>query len=104
MLRGGSPVPGARVRLQMRRHQFLFGCNNFFAYANDDAANARFREYFAALFNYATLPFFWADYEPERGKTEQTRLRRLVDWAKGIGASTKGNPLVWQKLSPEWLT
>jgi GH35 family endo-1,4-beta-xylanase len=104
VLKDGRPVGDARVRVEMRRHQFLFGCNNFFAFAYDEETNRRFKEYFAALFNYATLPFYWAQYEPEPGNTQEARLRRLVNWAKDIGAATKGHPLVWEKLSPEWLT
>lgn len=101
---GGRPVQGAKVTLSMQSHQFLFGANNFFALSYDEATNTRFRELFADLFNYTTLPFYWANYEPQRGKTEEARLRRLVDWSHDIGVATKGHPLAWEKLSPEWLT
>ena len=37
---------------------------------------------FAALLNYATLPFYWGGYEPQEGKTQEARLEQMADWCR----------------------
>jgi endo-1,4-beta-xylanase len=66
----GNAVPGATVRIEQRRHAFLFGCNAFrLHYRHQDEDNPVYAARFSALFNYATLPFYWGIYEPEKGDT-----------------------------------
>ena len=99
----GKPVQGASVRLEQTRHGFLFGSNIFLLNLNDTSGLQKtYRERFAALLNYATLPFYWGAYEPTRGKPNQAGLEGMARWARDQGIVTKGHPLVWQQVYPEW--
>lgn len=102
--RDGSPVPDAQVELRMNRHQFLFGCDCYCANTYDTPEKEkRHKELFSGLFNYATLPFYWGQYEPVRGEKSEKRLSNMVEWCKSIDLSTKGHPLVWHEILPDWL-
>jgi GH35 family endo-1,4-beta-xylanase len=99
----GAPVSGARVKVEQIRHAFLFGCNAFPVLGYDDAKlEQAYEEQFAALFNYATLGFYWGAYEREPGRTQEKRLRRQAEWCKARGIATKGHPLVWHEVYPKW--
>ena len=99
-----QPVPEADVHVEQVRHAFLFGCNVFALDAyRDDAQNRGYAERFAALLNYATLPFYWAGYEPEPGQTGEARVRAMAQWCAQHGIATKGHPLVWHETAPDWL-
>ena len=60
----GNPVPGVTVKVEQNRHAFLFGCNAFRFYYHPDDRDSTYAARFSALFNYATLPFYWELYEP----------------------------------------
>lgn len=100
----GNPVPGATVRVEQRRHSFLFGCNAFTFYYHPDQQNSLYAARFSALFNYATLPFYWGLYEPEQGDTTayDEKHKRTVEWCKANQIETKGHPLIWYDLYPKW--
>jgi GH35 family endo-1,4-beta-xylanase len=100
----GRPVPGATVRVEQLRHQFLFGCNffNFEALPTTDQED-HYRQRFAALMNYATLGFYWPGYEPERGLPLYDYTDRVLDWTGPHGITCKGHPLVWDFADPKWL-
>jgi GH35 family endo-1,4-beta-xylanase len=102
----GKPVKGAKIRLQQLRHDFLFGCNLFaFARIGDADLEERYRSHFAAMFNYCTLGFYWAAYEPERGKPHYDYIDKVVEWTREHGIACKGHPLAWDHpvSSPRWL-
>ncbi|NMC03381.1 MAG: endo-1,4-beta-xylanase, partial [Chloroflexi bacterium] len=63
----------------------------------------RRNEAFLRLFNQATLPFYWARFEPERGRPQVERLRNLANWYNEHGCTVKGHPLCWHTLAPDWL-
>ncbi len=52
------------------------------------------------LYNYATLPFYWRGFEPERGRPDTRRLHRTAQWFHEHGVAVKGHPLVWHTLAP----
>jgi GH35 family endo-1,4-beta-xylanase len=58
---------------------------------------------FLDAFDLATLPFYWADFEPLEGHPRTRRLRRAAEWLAGHGVRLKGHPLVWHTLAPPWL-
>lgn len=99
----GRAVPRARVSIRERRSAFLFGCN-FFGLnpADNSPAQTAYRDQFAALFNYATLPFYWGAFEPEQGKPQFDRLDPMVDWCLAHGIEPKAHPLVWHEVYPSW--
>jgi GH35 family endo-1,4-beta-xylanase len=102
----GRPLAADQdVKIAMMRHTFLFGCNIFqWAGFNGDAAmQQKYREHFAALLNYATLPFYWNWYEPSPGITDQaTRSRDMAEWCRKNHIRPKGHPLVWQQAIANW--
>jgi len=101
---GKSLKSGSIVSIEQKRHKFLFGCNIFklnrCRTADDNAAYA---ERFAALLNFATLPFYWWNYERQRGKPDDARTEELVRWCKAHNITTKGHPLAWNSGQPPWL-
>ena len=102
----GRPVAGVRVSVEMVRHQFLFGCNIFmWGRAGSPADEAAYEDRFAALFNFATLPFYWSGYEPRRGEPAHESREKIARWCKEKGIVAKGHPLVWNHgaSAPRWL-
>ncbi len=103
----GKPVRHAAVKLEQRRHDFLFGANIFlFNHAPSPDLEAAYRERFAALLNYATLGFYWADYERKPGEPRYAYTDQVLEWTAKHGITCKGHPLVWDHpvSSPEWLS
>lgn len=102
----GKPVAGAAVKVEQLQHDFLFGCNFFmFARFQDAEREEEYRRRFAALFNYATLGFYWRSYEPERGKPNYDYTDKVAEWCRAHGITCKGHPLAWDHpaSSPNWL-
>lgn len=100
----GKPVPSARVAIEQTRHAFLFGCNAFLiGRAGDERSETAYRTQFAALFNFATLPFYWPGYEPRHGQPDHDRIAQMARWCRDHGITTKGHPLAWNFADPAWL-
>jgi GH35 family endo-1,4-beta-xylanase len=101
----GKPLnAGLTVNIQQTNHKFLFGSNIFRLHqCETPRANAAYEKHFAELLNFATLPFYWARYEPERGKPNDDRTREIVKWCKVNNVTPKGHPLVWNLADPKWL-
>lgn len=101
--RNGKPVRNAQVRIDMTRHDFLFGCNFFLLDPSDNSPwQLEYRRKFAALFNYATLPFYWGSFEFTEGKPNYPHLDSMVKWCLAHGITPKGHPLVWHQVYPFW--
>lgn len=100
----GAPIPGAEVEIQQTRHEFLFGCNIFlWGRAGKEQDEAAYRRRFAALLNYATLPFYWPSYERRQGQPDHERAAGIAQWCRRHGIATKGHPLAWNFSDPAWL-
>jgi GH35 family endo-1,4-beta-xylanase len=108
----GSALAGQEVVLEQTAHKFLFGTtwgNSTAALVNGELSgkekeqaelrNARFLE----LFNQATLPFYWARFEPVRGQPQTERILNTARWYREHGCVTKGHPLCWHTLAVDWL-
>jgi GH35 family endo-1,4-beta-xylanase len=52
--------------------------------------------------NYATLAFYWGSYERRPGRTREAHVRRQAEWCRDHGIATKGHPLVWHEVYPNW--
>ena len=99
----GKPVPGADVRVEMTRSEFLFGCNIFSLRPDStEPWQIEYQKKFTALLNYATLPFYWSGFERERGKPQYERLEAMARWCRDHGLERKGHPLVWHESVPKW--
>lgn len=99
------------IRVEQRRHSFLFGCIGFEAVplANGELAGhelevaRRIDARWVELFNMVTLPFYWAGFEPVRGQPDSERLRTAARWFRERGAHVKGHPLCWHTNTAPWL-
>jgi GH35 family endo-1,4-beta-xylanase len=99
----GEPLPNAQVRVQLAQHEFGFGCNAFLVnWIADDELQRAYEGRFSDLLNYATLPFYWAGYEREKGKTQEERLHAMAEWCARHQIPAKGHPLVWHEVYPAW--
>ncbi|HST51712.1 MAG TPA: endo-1,4-beta-xylanase [Pyrinomonadaceae bacterium] len=101
--RRGRRVGNASVRIEQTRHAFLFGSNIFRLDPRDSSPQQlTYQQRFAALFNYATLPFYWGAFERKEGRPDYERLEAMARWCAAHGITTKGHPLVWQEVYPRW--
>ena len=55
------------------------------------------------IFNYATLPFYWGNYEPEEGKPNKEVLMKAARYLMEKGVKVKGHPLCWHTVCADWL-
>jgi len=112
----GVPLVGTDVVVEQTAHEFLFGCIGFdlIPLANGEVgrqggadAPAGQDEDLAAkwleLFNFATLPFYWGDFEPVRGRPDTERLLAAARWFVDRGVVVKGHPLAWHTVTAPWL-
>jgi endo-1,4-beta-xylanase len=101
----GKPLRnGLAVKIEQKRHKFLFGCNIFkLNRCRTPEDNAAYEKRFAALLNFATLPFYWWNYERRQGQPADERTDEIVRWCKQHNITTKGHPLAWNYVDPRWL-
>jgi GH35 family endo-1,4-beta-xylanase len=100
----GKAVAGAKVSIEQTRHAFLFGCNIFsWGRLDDPNRESAYRQRFAELLNYATLPFYWPMYEPRRGEPQHAHAEQVARWCRQQGILSKGHPLAWNFADPAWL-
>ncbi len=108
----GKPIADAQVKLTQTSHEFLFGCNIFVLGQMKEKEQA-YEDSFLKLFNFATVPFYWAGTEPEQGKVRYEEgspyfwrrppADRIVAFGKKHGLTLKGHPLLWHAHNPNWL-
>ncbi len=112
-----AAVERAKARIEKRgKREMLFGAGGF-RYPYDGFRKNRrggteiryqglpgMKENFDSVFNYATLPFYLAEREPEYGKPDFEYLDHLQDAFTASGITTKGHPLWWAHTAgmPEW--
>jgi len=103
------------VRAEQQTHEFLFGCNLFvLGQLETPELNRKYEEAFARICNFATLPFYWGDLEPQEGKPRYAEgsayiWRRpppdvLLGWCTSHGITPKGHALLYakNKFMPDW--
>jgi GH35 family endo-1,4-beta-xylanase len=111
----GKPVKDAALEIHQKTHAFLFGCNLFVLdQLETPELNSKYEKAFAGLFNFATIPFYWRDLEPEEGKPRfeenspyiwrRPPPDRLVKWCKAHEITPKGHALMYVKnmFMPDW--
>jgi endo-1,4-beta-xylanase len=108
----GTPVSHQEILVKQKNHKFLFGSNwgdSTLALVNGELSGrekelAELRnEHFLQLFNQATLPFYWARFEPKRGQPQTQRILNVTRWYEKHNCVIKGHPLCWHTLTPDWL-
>lgn len=107
-LPNGEALPeGAEYRLKQVDHEFLFGGSLAADWSVPEKAwYPEFKEYFARLFNYATVNFYWASHEKIRGQWDYESAPLSSDiyqWARDQGMVVKGHPLMWHQVLPDWI-
>lgn len=107
----GTPVANKELKLKQVRHEFLFGCNCFFSVGllnheikpEENTLYAERLEQWLDLFNMATLPFYWGQYEPQKGHPRMEQLRVAAEYLHNRGILLKGHPLCWHTVTAPWL-
>jgi endo-1,4-beta-xylanase len=101
---GKSLKTGVSISIKQTRHKFLFGCNIFkLNKCRTPQDNEAYAKHFAELLNFATLPFYWWNYERQRGKPDDARTDEVLRWCKAQNITTKGHPLAWNYAQSRWL-
>jgi endo-1,4-beta-xylanase len=106
-----TPVANQEVTIEQTNHKFLFGTAAFDLvpltsgeYAGQEKEQAEGRaEKVDALFNAATLPFYWARFEQQHGKPITEKVKNAARWCLDRHMITKGHPLCWHTLTADWL-
>ena len=118
VLKDGAPLADSTVTVEQVDHAFRFG-NIGFEFVDwvggppsegaprsnhipTDDMEALAAKWFA-VFNQATLPFYWRQFEPVQGHPETERLTAAARWFVDRGVPVKGHPLLWHTLAPQWL-
>ena len=104
----GRPLSDAAVTIEQTSHAFGFGNIGFdlVGLANgspEGAGTQQLADLYVDLFNRATLPFYWGEFEHVRGVTATRRLHAAARWFAEQGVAVKGHPLVWHTVQPDWL-
>ena len=101
---GKQLPPGSTVKIEQQRHKFLFGCNLFKLHrCRTPQDNEDYEKHFADMLNFATLPFYWWNYERQKGVTNDPQIEEMVRWCKSKNITTKGHPLAWNYVEQKWL-
>src|ERR1035437_7725001 len=69
-----NPVQNAEILVEQQTHEFLFGANIFMlnGYPTKEL-NKKYEQAFKKLFNFASVPLYWRDLEPEAGKLRYSK-------------------------------
>lgn len=102
--KGQSFGPGTEIVIEQTRHEFLFGSNIYaLGRLRTPEDNKTYAKRFAELFNFATLPFYWWNYERQRGKPGHERTERILKFCLEHRITAKGHPLAWNYVDPPWI-
>jgi len=115
--KNGKPLQNATVIIQQQTHEFLFGSNLFVLHQlATPELNRKYESAFTHLFNFATIPFYWRELEPEQNhlrfkEGSDSIWRRpppdeLVKWCKAHQIVIKGHQLLYvkRKFMPDWIS
>ena len=99
----GKPVAGGQAKIRLNKHEFKIGCNAFALFSiKDPGLQKAYDDAFAGLLNYATLPFYWGGYEPEKGRIQEENRMKMAGWCAEKEIIAKGHPLAWHEVFPKW--
>ncbi len=102
----GNPLAGQKVRIKQTNHEFLFGCGAFdfipYVMKGEDKYK-QLTDKWLEIFNYATLPFYWGNFEPEEGRPNTDMLMKTAQYLVDKGVRVKGHPLCWHTVCADWL-
>lgn len=117
----GKPIANTKVRAKLTNHEFLFGSGAFdvlplasdlpvdqiaFYQDNDHLQRAFYQDRmdkWTKVFNFGTIPFYWAGYEPEEGNVQFESRMNSAKYLIAHNAKVKGHPLCWHTECAKWL-
>lgn len=110
----GNPIKDARIKVKQRTHEFKYGANLFMLdELETPEKNELYKKYYAEAFNMATLPFYWNDLEPEKGKQRyekgSTKIYRrptidlCIEFCEQNGIEPREHALAYDAFFPNWL-
>jgi len=101
----GSPAAGTEVAVEQLTHAFGLGNIGFdlVGMTDEQLDASELARQWLDVYNTATLPFYWGDFEPSEGAPRTDRLLHTARWLADRGVRVKGHPLVWHTLAPTWL-
>ena len=125
----GEAAPGGDVKVEQIKHDFIFGAHIFnFNQLGAHEYNERYKRAYGELFNSATVPFYWSDFETQPGRPrfveeyrdteefwnkcknpkDQRHWRRpatdpIVEFCNKKGIRAHGHPLVWTGYFAWWI-
>lgn len=119
--KAGNLLANTSVQIKLTNHEFLFGCGAFDslpATAEGDPGEIAFYQDSIAptkafyqdrvdkwmkVFNYGTIPFYWAGFEPKEGEPLTDSRMRAAKYLREHGVQVKGHPLCWHTECASWL-
>ncbi len=110
----GNTIPNAKVKVNQKSHEFRFGANIFMLdELETEEKNEKYKKCFAETFNMATLPFYWRDIEPEKGKLRYAKdsvkvYRRpapdlCIEFCEKHGIEPREHALAYDRWFPHWM-
>jgi GH35 family endo-1,4-beta-xylanase len=101
----GTPAADTDVVVEQTAHAFGLGNIgfDFVGLTAEELDRSALAEQWLGIYNVATLPFYWKQFEPAEGAPDTDRLAAAARWLAGRGVRVKGHPLVWHTLAPTWL-
>ena len=110
----GNPVKDAKIAVKQKTHEFKYGANIFMLdELESDEKNELYKKYFSQAFNMATLPFYWSDLEPEKGKQRYDKnspkiYRRpptdlCMEFCEKNNIEPREHALAYERFYPDWL-
>lgn len=110
----GVPVTNVHVEVRQKTHDFKFGANCFMLDEMEtEEKNKEYKRLFADLFNLATIPFYWSDLEPEKGKPrfekDSPKIYRrpapdlCIEFCHENGIEPKLHCLNYDQWTPVWV-
>ena len=110
----GNPVSDAKIRVNQKSHEFKFGANIFMLdELETEEKNEAYKNYFADIFNIATLPFYWNDLEPQQGKTRyhkdspkiyrRPNIDLCMEFCEKHNIEPREHALAYEHHFPAWL-
>lgn len=110
----GNPATGAKITIKQKSHAFKYGANLFMLDEFEcSEKNEKYKEYFKDAFNMATLPFYWKDLEPEKGKpryeADSPKVYRrpspdlCLAYCEEHGIEPREHALAYEAFFPEWI-
>lgn len=110
----GNPLKDVQIKVNQKTHEFKYGANLFMLdELETPEKNELYKKYFAETFNMATLPFYWSDLEPEKGKQRYDKdspkiYRRpatdlCMEFCEQNGIEPREHALAYDGWFPKWL-